>query len=121
MSKENQYKPQSITVCSNHKNYLTPLISTMAFRGAELWCPYCGYTADFMAGEDAPCTEQLQSRKLAYKAKYADYLHAHGVTYASYTEWEGKPIEPVNLPQAEKDRLADLRKNGWKEGFEIEA
>lgn len=121
MSKQNQYKPQSITVCSNHKNYLTPLISTMAFRGAELWCPFCGQKSDFLGGEDVTFTEELQNRKLAYKAKYTDYLHAHGVTYASLTEWEGKDIEPCDLPQDEKDRLADLRKNGWKEGFEIEA
>lgn len=111
-----------ITICDNHqKQYPTPLIKTFAFRGAELWCPFCGTSIGmFDGGIDVESTPELEKRKDEYKLKYSEYLHAFGVLSASKTEWEGEMIEPSNLPEKEKERLQIIRKTGWKPNIKIE-
>jgi len=105
---------EKIVICESHKNYQTPLIATMAFKYFELWCPFCGKKLGmFDGGEDVDVTPELQKRHDAYKAKYKEYLRANAVTYAHETMWQGKYISPSQLPQEEKEHLADLRKTGW--------
>lgn len=115
-------KEKEIYICDFHKReYPTPLISTMAFRHCELWCPYCGRALGlFDGGTAVPWTEELQQRHDAYEKKYSEFLHAKAVTYAGLIEWEGKMIPPNDLPQAEKDRLKHIRENAWRPEVKIE-
>lgn len=115
-------KQEEIYICDFHKReYPTPLISTMAFRHCELWCPYCGRAMGmFDGGTAVPWTEELQKRHDVYKEKYSEFLRAKGLTYANSTEWNGELIKPDDLPEAEKARLKDIRENGWKPEVKIE-
>jgi hypothetical protein len=117
---QNEKNKSVITICTSHKNYKTPLIFTMAFSGAECWCPYCGMKADMFGGENVPSTPELEERKVKYKKASSEYLHAFGVMYARYTEFNGKDIRPEDLPQEEKERLQYIREGGWKYRVEIE-
>ena len=113
---------KTILICESHKeDYPTPLITAMAFRHCELWCPYCGEAFGmFEGGAEMKWTQELQDRHDKYKKKYSEYLHASGMTYASGVEYQGKNIHPRDLPQEEKDRLKSIRQNDWKEGIRIE-
>lgn len=113
---------QEILICDNHiKEYPTPLISTMSFSGAELWCPYCSTKIGmFDGGTKVPETDELKARLHAYKVATVDYLHAHAVRSASYIYWKGKMIEPIGLPDEEKKRLMEVRKSGWNYDIKIE-
>lgn len=112
---------EKIRICNNHQNYPTPLIWTFAFSGAEYWCPYCGKQEGMLgAGELVENTGELKKREEAYKKLYREYCHAHGVTSASLTEWEGKDIPPSELPEEEKNRLAKIRQLSWKPNIKVE-
>lgn len=115
-------KPQEIYICDFHQiEYPTPLISTMAFRHCELWCPYCGRALGlFDGGTEVPWTPALQQRHDQYEKKYSEYLHAKAVTYAGRTKWQGKMIPPEQLPESEKERLKYIRNNAWKPEIKIE-
>ena len=107
---------KTILICENHKAYPTPLLSTMAFRHCELWCPFCGRKLGmFDGGTDTEWTQQLQDRHDKYKENYSEYLHACGLTYAVGTMWKGERVHPDDLPDEEKERLKNIRENGWKE------
>lgn len=63
-------------ICSMH-TYHVPLIWTFAFRGAEWWCPYCGYTGGMLgAGRNVKITRKLTDRLEKYKEMSKEYLHA---------------------------------------------
>lgn len=119
---EQKEEEKEILICDNHiEEYPTPLIGTMAFRGCELWCPYCGEALGmFDGGTEMKSTKELESRIKKYKKRYDEYLHACAVTYASGTKWKGEIIEPINLPDEEKRRLKDIRENDWKPNIKIE-
>lgn len=111
---------KGIRICSNHPEYQTPLIWTFAFNGSEYWCPFCGYNHGmFGAGEEVDTSEELQNRLEKFKKFSSEFLHAKGVQVCSAVEWEGKDIDPQDLPQHEKDRLEKIL-NEWRYGVDIE-
>ena len=115
MSDQTQ-KAEQIILCDKHWHYQTPMIRTLAFMGAELWCPYCGNSTGWPFGEYAveDVTEELKNRLAVYEVAARDYLLAYGIMTCVKTLWEGQWIKPEDLPQAEKDRLAAIREKGWK-------
>ena len=111
---------KEIKICYKHQNYQTPLIWTFAFRGAEYWCPYCGFTGGMLgSGIMVNETPKLIKRKKGYEELHKEYLHAQGVTYCIETKWKDKFIKPEDLPQEEKDRLKEIR-NEYKYEVKIE-
>lgn len=104
-----------IRICSNHQDYLVPLKWTMAFMGAEYWCPYCGFTGGmFESGEIVEKTDELEVRLQIYSHYSKEYRNAMGCSYASKILFNGEYVAPKDLPQDEKDRLHDIRERGWK-------
>lgn len=114
--------PDEILICENHPEYQVPLLSTMAFRGAEAWCPYCGMKIGmFDGGKNVQCTTDLKARHDKYQQATSEYLHAFGATYAAETLFEGKWVKPIDLPDEEKLRLKKLRESGWGTDIKIES
>lgn len=114
---------KEIEVCPGHQEYITPLIWTFAFNGAEIWCPYCGQTYGGFSADDIENTRALQKRHDQYQ-KYTQegddaYLHAMAVLVCSGTEWKGETIKPNELPKTEQKRLEKIRK-AWSYGRKIE-
>ena len=108
-------------ICSYHQDYETPLIWTYAFRGAEYWCPYCGFSGGMLGSGDAiEETEELKKRLEIYEKLSEDYLHAHGTTYCIETMWKGERVKLGDLPEEEKQRLAKIREEGWKLNIKAE-
>jgi hypothetical protein len=95
---------------------------TFAFPGAEYWCPYCGYTSGMLgAGPviDLPFSaakEMVQYRKNGSM----EYLEAKATASCSYLEWEGKRIQPHELPDEEKERLQKIMDDWVYPGQELE-
>lgn len=81
-----------IKICSNHQEYQVPLIWTFKFRGAEFWCPYCGYQEGmFGAGTNVTQTDELKKRLELYKEASTKYLGSHD------GEWKYKvPAEQLS-------------------------
>lgn len=64
-----------IKVCTNHEEYLVPLIWTFRFHGAEYWCPYCGYQSGmFGAGTIVSASEDLKQRHDLFFKKATPFL-----------------------------------------------
>ena len=101
-----------IKICSDHRDYEVPLISTFAFRGAEFWCPYCG-TAEgmFGAGENVKTTRQLEVRSEMWEQHTEEFLTARSQLVCSSLIWKGKEIKPSELPQEEIDRCKQVVKD----------
>ena len=101
-------------ICSAHGDYKVPLIYTFAWNYYEFWCPYCGNHYGFLgAGEEVKETEKLKKRLELYKKATKEYRHAMGILVCSSTEWKGVQTKPEDLPEEEKNRLAEVRKT-WK-------
>lgn len=112
---------KTILICANHEEeYPTPLISTLVFRGAEKWCPFCGETGDIFYGERVPSTPELEQRKEKYKKASDEYLDAIGNLSCSSLMWEGKRISPKDLPFTEKERCQNIVSKGWKINIKAE-
>ncbi len=109
-----------IRICEQHEKRV-PLLSTMMFPGAELWCPYCGFSCGiFGGGVSVEATPELESDKKMWIKKTDEYRHAMGVQICYATTWEGKKIDPKDLPQKEKDRLAKIIVEWRYEGEGVE-
>lgn len=112
---------KTILICANHEEeYPTPLISTMAFRGAEKWCPFCGEKGDIFYGEHIPSTPELEARKKKYREASDEYIDAVSNFACSSLMWEGKRITPNELPEKEKDRIKVIINKGWQENVKAE-
>ena len=114
---------KSISICYGHEEYVTPLVHTYAFNGAEYWCPYCGQIYGMMSTERIDNTKQLQKRKDQY-TKYTNrgdeaFLHAKGILVCISTMWKGKRVKPEELPKTENKRLEKIRK-AWSYNRKIE-
>lgn len=71
-------KPQT-TICPEHQNRETPLITTFAFPGAEYWCPHCGYICGMFDGAPkVPTTPELEATAKADREKGLPYLRSLG-------------------------------------------
>ena len=64
--------------------------------------------------------EELKKRLELFKEATKDYRHAMAILVCESTIWKGDRTEPENLPQEEKDRLAEIRKKGWELNVKIE-
>jgi hypothetical protein len=113
-------------VCPHHQEtYLSPMIQTFAFMGAECWCPYCDHSAGLPFGdvERVDDTPELEKRYELYRVAAGEYLHAIGVRSCSRTTWphgSGIAIPPDQLPEEEKQRLAAIRAKGWPKNVKAE-
>ena len=105
-------------VCEAHQDEkIVPLISTMAFNGAEYWCPYCGYTGGFLgAGERVEETPELAETLKEYKEKSREFLKAKSAQVCISLLWEGERISPDDLPESEKEKNRKVIKNWFYEG-----
>lgn len=109
-----------ITVCTWHPGYVTPLIWTFAFPGAEWWCPYCGFTCGMFGSTNTiPFTLELAIRHDAYKAKYKNYLCAMGVLSCVSVLQDGVQTRPEDLSDEVKAQYKQDRQS-WKDYMEIE-
>ena len=108
-----------IRVCPNHQDEeKVPLIGTMAFPGAEYWCPGCGYVHGIMgAGEIVNRTEELDNREDYWRKLGKEYLEAKSTLSCSSLMWEGERVSPEDLPEEEKERVQAVIK-AWKYKFE---
>jgi hypothetical protein len=94
-------------ICSSHQDVQTPLISTMAFIGAEHWRPHCGKKEGlFGAGLNVEDTPEL-AKKLSFDTERSRLflranacLHAHMVKNNS-----GEFVKPFDLSNEEKAEL----------------
>ena len=115
-------KRETILLCDQH-DYKAPLISTMVFNGAELWCPYCGYLAGSFdgAGQEVPLTEALVGRRSIYKDHTEFFRFARGRLVCAYfetdngveisaNEREGK----IKMPDDMRKYYQEVVKHGWK-------
>lgn len=98
----------TIRICPEHLDRPTPLISTLAFNGAERWCPHCGYKGSIFDGKAVDETEQLQMLAAADEARTQEYLFAQGCRVAARVKHNGEWIEPSALPADVKERHAKL-------------
>jgi hypothetical protein len=95
----------TIRVCIDHQERPTPLIFTMAFPGAEYWCPFCGYQSGMLgAGERIELTPELVRRAEADEVLARPYLNARAWRSCSTLEYQGRSIKPEELPREEKDK-----------------
>lgn len=102
-----------IRVCNRHHK-VVPLISTFAFSGAELWCPYCGMIGGMLGtGKLIDRTPELEEEYKVWEEKSKEFLQAKSTLVCSSLEWEGKRITPDQLPKEEIDRCDKVIEN-WK-------
>lgn len=100
MQEENE--PKKISVCPEHQDYQVPMISTMAFPGAELWCPYCGHDTGCPFGDDLelPITPELKKRYMWYKSKSRKYIRAIASRSCSLFKLsKTQTVKPEDIPQ----------------------
>ncbi len=105
---------EKIKVCQGHPERQTPLMFTMAFPGAEYWCPWCGYTAGMLgAGESVDATEQLANLAEADAEFAKPYLRAIASRTADRVKHDGEWVRPGDLPgdviAANTKTIADWR------------
>jgi hypothetical protein len=94
---------ERIKICRRHPERETPLIQTMAFRGAEYWCPWCGTAEGMMgAGRDVDETDELLAVRAADAALAKPYIRAIAARSASSVNHEGEWVCPQDLPDAVK-------------------
>ena len=94
---------ERIKICRNHQERQTPLIFTMAFPGAEYWCPWCGAVEGMMgAGESVAETEELRRTRDDDAALAAPYIRAVSCRTASGVKHNDEWIKPRDLPDAIK-------------------
>lgn len=98
-----------IRVCTEHKKHV-PLIFTMAFPGANYWCPGCGATMR-VPDKDAKVELTAALEKLRDKnlEETKEYLAAASVINTDKRVlFGGRRINKEDLPQEEKDRLQKI-------------
>lgn len=104
--------------CRKHHDYIVPLIFTFAFRGYELWCPYCDNHEPMLGEFDrTESNQELIERLDLYKWMAYPYISAVGTCTCDSLEWPkgSKTIILRNdLPAEELKRCQDIRAAGWK-------
>ena len=108
-----------ITICDKHSDYHVPLISTMAFSGAEQWCPFCGATESMFGGEQVPLTKYLETRLARYKKFSKAFIKATATFSASRVMYKGEYLTLGELPADYVDSQKAIARN-WKYGVHIE-
>lgn len=106
-------------ICENHQEYPVPLIQTMAFRGAENWCPYCGETSGIFAGKEVDSSPELERRAANYKEMSKSFIKANATFSCSRMMYNGKEVTIAELPEEYLDEQKQIIKE-WKYGVEAE-
>jgi hypothetical protein len=101
------------------------MIPTLAFIGAEAWCPYCGHVTGLPFGDfiHTQGTPELARREGIYLERSREYLHAMGVAVCSRAEWprgSRTMVPPSELPKEEQERLRAIRAKGWEHHIKAE-
>ncbi len=110
---------KKILICENHQHFKVPVIETFAFAGAEYWCPYCGEIGGMLGfGKSVKENNTLIKRYNRYKNFSKDFLHAIGTRSCNETLFNGKWMEPDDLPEYEKQRLQKII-DDWKYGIKL--
>jgi len=91
---------KEIMICDHHEDYPVPYIGTMAFPGAEAWCPYCGAsTGVFGPGTKVKETPTLKNRLEAYRKFSRQFLRARSRRVCYSTVIRGKTYLRVDIPE----------------------
>ena len=108
-----------IRICTYHQEEeRVPLVSTLAFIGAEYWCPGCGHTCGMLgAGQIVKRTKKIDDREEYWREIGKEYLAARSSQICVSLMWEGQSIPPNELPDSEKKRLQNII-NEWKYQYE---
>ncbi len=105
-------------ICEQHQQ-VVPLLSTMAFIGAEYWCPFCGYRDGVLeAGRKIYETAHLTDQADKWRSLSRPYLHALSVRHCVSTMHKGVRMKPDELPddvKAEHKRVIAE----WKYGQSV--
>jgi len=91
-----------------------PMIGTMAFSGAEFWCPYCG-NATGMFGEIAEVdfTKALEDVYDTYRAHAKRYLSAKGDLSCCAKMINGKRVDRKDFPSEIVEQAESIAAEGW--------
>ena len=87
-----------IRVCPRHADYRVAMVLTLAFTGAEKWCPFCGWTTGTLFSDrstEVPPTAEIVHRLEVYAAASIEFLRARG-----QGDWE-YGVRAEELPQIE--------------------
>jgi hypothetical protein len=116
---------RQMKICPNHSDYIVPMISTLAFSGAEFWCPYCEHTTGWFGDyEERPPTMELVRRRKKYHKLVQPYLGAIATLNCCALIWppgSGIRIDRKDLPKDEEARCYAIYKAGFAyEGIRVE-
>jgi len=104
-------KPKEIQICTEHPEYKTPLVWTIAFDFYNpYWCPYCGLNGTENSGITVPASKELLERHETYRKYAEDYMRAQA--------YIGKSMG-LTLKFKEKEKLQKA-KDDWKYGQKID-
>jgi hypothetical protein len=100
-------------VCSDHEDFLVPLLPTFAFgNGCKYWCPYCNKIYEKgISLKNVETTEELEERYEKYKDHVKPYINAMGIKQWTSVVYAGKRIKPKDLPKEEIARLKSIVDN----------
>ena len=108
---------KTIKVCSNHSDYVVPLIWTFAFPRKEYWCPYCGYTSGmFGAGENVASSQELEERLKHYTEKTREFRSAASMVVGGgrRKKDDGSLYSLIDMDIKDREKLINIYENGWK-------
>lgn len=104
-------RDKRISICPRHPEVVM-MVHTMAFKEAELWCPFCGYKTGLFGNvktmKSNPVIEEALRKVKERDKLYRPFLDAQGTLSSSRTTWFGKTIPPADLPAEEKLRLQQI-------------
>lgn len=112
-----EIKKRQIMKIHEHEGYVIPLVSTFAFSGAELWCPFCGHTYGiFNAEPEVSRSPMLETIRMKYKEHWVDFLDATGMIMGGGRKVDGYFADHDEETQAKWK--ADI--NSWKSEFVLD-
>lgn len=108
-----------ITICARcqYDNKEIPMIGTMVFMGAELWCPYCGNsTGIFGERTEVKETQALLNAYEIYYAHARRYLDAMGDLTCTAKEIDGERVERGDFPSGMVENARNIVRQGGHTG-----
>ena len=99
---------EKLPICGSHPEYPVPLIHTLVFTGAELWCPYCNDKVGAFDCEMVDETPELKERLRRYRDASWKYLNAHGAFTCIEMIWHGVRVKREDLPKSFLDEQRDI-------------
>lgn len=104
-----------IKVCDSCEP-ITPVIFTMAFPYAEIWCPRCGAASGIFDGgtRKVESTPMLIAQKRGIEFFARDYLSAVAMNFGAKTKIGGEYVSITHLPEPIFLKIKDTAQNGWE-------